>query len=44
MPASIQIRKTKEEETGNEDDKQALDDIGYHNEDLYISIQVVAQD
>ena len=37
--------KAKEEDTGNEDDKQALDDIG-HNADLYISrsSQVVVQD
>ena len=32
-------RKAKKEETGNEDDKQALDDIGYIA-DLYISNQV----
>ena len=36
-------RNPKREETENDDDKQALDDIGY-NADLYISNQVVVQD
>ena len=35
-------RKPKRQETGSDDDKQALDDIGY-NADLYISNLVVVQ-